>query len=386
MTYTLYGMAASLYTARARSYMRTHGVPFKEVKAGSHEFLGEILPITGRWMIPVIKTDEGQVIQDGADIIDHLDGAGFSKTPIYPEDPTLLAIAHLFELFGQQGLLRPAMHYRWNFDAENLAFIRDTFRDVIPTGTPEEGLEAAFLNASGRMRKATAMLGVNVQSAPLVEKSYAEFLALMNAHLDAYPFLLGGHPTIADYGLIGAMYAHLGRDPKPLSLMQTTAPRVFRWVERMNMAEVFEDEAQAASGQALFDGAALPETLLALMRFIASEYLPEITAHVAFANDWLDQNPEVSTGTSSADKIMRGPIGMASFPWRGVEIQSWVLPYRFYLLGRLHDAIARQGPDAKAAIRKSFAGVGLENLLDLRTKRPVLRADNHEVWGELSEA
>ncbi len=381
--YTLYGMAASLYTARARSYMRTQGVPFKEIKAGSQEYLGEIVPQIGRWIIPVIKTPEGAIIQDGADIIDHLDGAGFSKTPIYPEDPTLLAIAHLFELFGQQGLLRPAMHYRWNFDEVNLPFIRDTFRDVIPTGTPEEGQEAAFLNASGRMRKATTMLGVNEETTAEVEASYHEFLALMNAHLEAYPFLLGGHPTIADYGLIGSMYAHLGRDPKPLHLMQTKAPRVFRWVERMNMLEVFEDEAQSASGRALFNGDTLPDTLTALMRYVAEEYLPEITAHVAFANDWLDAHPEVTTGTSSRDPVMRGPIGMAPFQWRGREIQSWVLPYRFYLLGRLQAAVAKQDKDSQTTIRQSFAGNGLEPLLDLRTKRPVHRTDNQEVWGEL---
>jgi len=381
--YTLYGMAASLYTARARSYMRTQGVPFKEIKAGSKEYLGEIVPQIGRWIIPVIKTPEGAIIQDGADIIDHLDGAGFSKAPIYPEDPKLLAIAHLFELFGQQGLLRQAMHYRWNFDEVNLPFIRDTFRDVIPTGTPKDGQEAAFLNASGRMRKATTMLGVNEGTAADVEASYHEFLALMNAHLEAYPFLLGGHPTIADYGLIGSMYAHLGRDPKPLHLMQTKAPRVFRWVERMNMPEVFEDEAQAASGRALFDGDALPDTLAALMRFVADEYLPEITAHVAFANDWLDANPEVTTGTSSRDPVMRGPIGLAPFQWRGREIQSWVLPYRFYLLGRLQAAVEKQAPDSQTAIRQRFAANGLETLLDLRTKRPVHRADNQEVWGEL---
>ncbi|MEP5727567.1 MAG: glutathione S-transferase N-terminal domain-containing protein, partial [Erythrobacter sp.] len=134
MTYTLFGMAGSLYTARARSYMRMNAVPFAEVKAGSEEFTGEIVPQIGRWIIPVIKTPEGAIIQDGADIIDHLDAAGFSKSPIYPADPKLLAVAHLFELFGSHGLLRPAMHYRWNFDEVNLPFLRETFRDVLPSG------------------------------------------------------------------------------------------------------------------------------------------------------------------------------------------------------------------------------------------------------------
>ena len=377
-------MAASLYTARVRSYMRTNGVPFKEVKAGSKEFLGDIVPQIGRWMIPVVRTPDGQIIQDGADIIDHLNGAGFSKNPIYPNNPMLLVLGHLFEVFGAQGLLRPAMHYRWNFDAVNLPFIRDTFRDVIPVGLPAEAQEPAFLDASGRMRKATAALGVTPASVPMIEESYAQFLRLMNAHLDDHPFLLGGHPTIADYGLIGAMHAHLGRDPAPLQLMQTTAPRVFRWTERMNMTETFEDEAQAASKGQLLNGDNLPDTLLNILRFIADDYVPEIAAHVEFANAWLDANPVVTKGTSTRDKVMQKPMGMAPFAWRGIDMQSVVLPYRFYLLNRLQDAAEAQDEDSLAAIRKVFAETGLGALLDLRTTRRMERSDNHETWGELA--
>jgi len=44
--------------------------------------------------------------------------------PLYPEDPVIKAISLLFELFGNEGLLRPAMHYRWNFDDDNLDFLK----------------------------------------------------------------------------------------------------------------------------------------------------------------------------------------------------------------------------------------------------------------------
>ncbi|GAA4050595.1 glutathione S-transferase family protein [Parerythrobacter jejuensis] len=380
-TYTLYGMAASLYTARVRSYMRINAVPFTEVKAGSEEFLGQIVPAIGRWMIPVIKTPDGAIIQDGADIIDHLDSQGFSKHPLYPDQPALLVIAHLFELFGAQGLLRPAMHYRWNFDDVNLPFIRDTFRDVLPTGLPPEAEEKAFLQASGRMRAATLALGAKEDVHAQIEHSYARFLALMNTHLDRYPFLLGGHPTLADYGLIGAMYAHLGRDPAPLQLMQTTAPRVFRWVERMNMAETFVDGAQAESGHELFEGTALPDSLVALLGFIAEDYLPEINAHIEFANAWLDNHPIQADINAANQETARPAMGFASFTWRETQIDSVVIPYRFYLLHRLQDAFDRQSANDQAAIRETFAAAGLEPLLTKRTKRRLVRKDSQEIWG-----
>lgn len=381
--YVLYGMAASLYTARARSYMRVNSVPFQEVKAGSAEFLGQIVPAMGRWITPVLKTPDGTIIQDGADIIDHLDQAGFSKHSTYPKDPVLLAVAHIFELFGAHGLLRPAMHYRWNFDAVNLPFIRDTFRDVIPPGLAPEAQEGVFLQSSGRMRKAALAVGATPEAIPLIEQSYGEFLALMNAHLDAHPFMLGEHPTIADYGLIGAMYAHLGRDPAPLQIMQTRAPRVFRWVERMNMAEGFGDKTHDKADAKLFAGSALPDTLKSILKFIAEDYLPEITAHVAYADGWLDDHPEVTTGTSTKDTIMQNGMGLAPFSWRGSDMKSVVVPYRFYLLGRLRNAVKRQGADAQKDIAGLCAEVGLARLLSLRTKRPILRIDNHEAWGEL---
>ncbi|MEP3420650.1 MAG: glutathione binding-like protein [Erythrobacter sp.] len=383
MTYTLYGMAGSLYTARARSYMRTHSVPFSEAKAGSEEFVGKVVPQIGRWIIPVIKTPDGAIIQDGAEIIDHLDGAGFSKNPIYPADPKLLLIAHLFELFGSHGLLRPAMHYRWNFDEVNLPFLRETFRDVLPSGLPKDAEDAAFLDASGRMRKAAEVFGVNPDTYKLVEESYAQFLLLMERHLQEHPFILGGHATIADYGLIGAMYAHLGRDPAPLRLMQISAPNVFRWVERMNMAEVFVDDSMDRSGGDLFESDALPDSLLHIMRFISDDYVPEITAHVDRANSWLEANPEVETGAPTNKKSMKSGLGLAPFEWRGAAINTVVIPYRFYLLQRLQDAFDRQPQEGQTAIRAIFESTGLETLFTLRTNRRMERQDNQEVWGDI---
>lgn len=384
LTYTLYGMAGSLYTARARSYMRMNAVPFTEIKVGSEEFIGQIVPQIGRRIIPVIKTPEGSIIQDGADILDHLDAAGFSKNTIYPGDPKLLVIAHLFELFGSHGLLRPAMHYRWNFDDVNLPFLRETFRDVLPTGLPEDAEDAAFLHASGRMRKVAEVFGVNPDTFKLVEESYAQFLELLEKHLCVHPFILGGHATIADFGLIGAMYAHLGRDPAPLHLMQVTAPNVFRWVERMNMAETFVDGAMASSEGQLVDSENLPESILMIMRFIADDYLPEISAHVEHANSWLEHHPDIECGSPANNNSMKNGMGLVPFVWRGMTIETVVIPYRFYLLQRLQSAFDRQSADDKSEIRSLFDSAGVASMFDQRTNRRMERRDNQEVWGELT--
>ncbi|CAI8323019.1 MAG: Uncharacterised protein [Hyphomonas sp. TMED17] len=374
--YKLYGMAASLYTGKVRAYMRRNQIPFIEEKAGGERFNTVVREAVGRWIIPVIETPDGDFVQDGTDILDHFEAKGYSTQSIYPEDPRLKTIAYLFELFGSEGMLRAAMHYRWNFDETNLKFLQHTFEDVLPNGLTKEEREPVFMHASGRMRKAAINFGVTPETYQTVEDSYAEFLSLFEAHLEDRPFLLGGCPTIGDYGLFSPLYAHLARDPKPLHLMQTTAPRVYRWTERMNAPEHVIDERMLKSGDVLFDGNVIPETLKALMRFIAEDYLPEISAHVAFTNQWLGEQTDSKLAPTS---LGRG-IGMAEFNWRGHTVKTAVMPYRTYLLQRLHDSFDGLKVDEQASVRALLSETNLAEILELRSSRRVIRKNHLEAW------
>ena len=131
--FILYGMQASLYTGKARAFMRRNRIGVTERGAGHPDYAGKILPVIGRFIIPVIETPAGDIVQDGTDILDYLAEQGLSHEPLYPEDPVTRAAAHLFELFGNEGLLRPAMHYRWDFDEDNLDFIKFSFQDAFPS-------------------------------------------------------------------------------------------------------------------------------------------------------------------------------------------------------------------------------------------------------------
>lgn len=384
----LYGAPISLYTGKARSYLRTQGIDFVERSPGTTRYLEHIVPTVGRWIIPCLETPDGTVIQDGADIIDHFEhGAGrpHRRFSVYPDEPTLLAISHLFELFGGEGLLRPAMHYRWNFDDQNLEFLRSEFALLAPG---REGDEATFLHSSGRMRKAARSFGVTPESAPLIEAAFEEWLALFDVHLVDHPYLLGARPTIGDYGLIAAMWAHLYRDPAPSTLIKQRAPRVGRWVERMTTGEPYLHE--YADDIEMVDPAALPDTLRAMMRFVGEEYVPEVVAHVEKANEWLAAHPDIEPGTNGLDDpAARGLAGgrglagqgAATFHWRGIELTTGILPYRFWLMQRLHDDLARATPAEQEHVRDVFRSTGVEAVLDLRTLRRVERTGHLETWG-----
>lgn len=370
--YILYGMSASLFTGKVRAYLIHHGIPFIERGAGHPSFTQDIVPQIGRWIIPVLVTPDGQIIQDGTDIIDHLDAQGLSRNPVRPGNAELCAVAYLFELFGGEGLLRPAMHYRWNFDADNLGFLRISFSEAFPPGLSPAQQSSMFDHSSGRMRKAGASFGVSEDSAPAIEASYTEFLALLEAHLSTSYFLLGGYPTLGDYGLMNGLFAHLSRDPYPARIMKRDAPRVFAWTERMNRLPREEHNIAGAPSN-LFE--TTPETLKDLMRYVATDFLPELMAHTNFTNRWLGKHDELP------GDAMERALGVMAFDWRDQTLETAVMPYRSWLIQRLTDHYDQANDGDRILIRDLFAETGLTALIDNRAARRVVRESNREIWG-----
>lgn len=374
--YILYGMSASLYTGKVRAYLIHHGVPFIERGAGHPAFTQDIVPKIGRWIIPVLVTPDEEIIQDGVDIIDKLEARGHSRTSVRPEDPVLCAVAYLFELFGGEGMVRAAMHYRWNFDDDNLNFLRVNFADAFPPGLTSAQQASMFDHSSARMRKAGAAFGVSAQTAPAIEASFAEFLSLFEAHLSGRYFLLGGYPTLGDYGLMNGLYAHLARDPHPALIMKRDAPRVFAWTERMNRLPRHEHTI-AGAPTGLFE--TVPDTLRALMRFIADDFLPEMNAHTAFTHQWL------SDQKTRPDAAIERSIGFAKFDWRGQAIQTAVMPYRSWMIQRLTDHYDACNQRDQHAIDALFGATHLTPLISDRLHIRVERRADREFWGERTD-
>jgi glutathione S-transferase len=382
--FVLYAMPASLYSGKARSYLRKHRIDYVERAPGDPRYGAEIETVTGRWIIPVLQAPDGTVVQDTVDIIEYLDATVPPDRSAFPAGAVQRTVAHLLELFGGEGLLRPAMHYRWDFDDANVPFLAKDFSSVLAVGADDATRDAVFDFASGRMRGATTAFGVDEALVPAIEYSYGEFLTLFDAHLAGSPYLLGGRPTIADFGFLGPMYAHLARDPYPSALMKRQAQRVWRWVERMN-APVLDASEYGDCSEELFPDDSIPDTLRALLSYIGEEYLDEAVAQVAAVDTWLAEHPEVTDGDVVLGKPKRRLSGTTTFDWRGHPMTVAVVPYRMFLIKRVQDAFGAATPDEQAAIRALFAEAGLDPLLDIRPRRWVVRADNREVWGPAQE-
>ncbi|MFC1579084.1 glutathione S-transferase N-terminal domain-containing protein, partial [Pseudomonadota bacterium] len=362
----------SLYSGRARSYLIKNQVPFRELSTGHESFKADVLPKAKIPTIPTLVTPTGEVIRDGAAIIEHFEAA--NDRPCQPPGPRQRVISALFDVIGTDGLMRPAMHYRWNFPEDNLEFVRYHFLHSQREG-PEREEKTEYM--MDRMRHAGMVFGVTDQTRPLVEKLYLEYLDALDAHFEHYPYLLGWRPCIGDFGLIGPMYAHLGRDPYPARLMQQRATRVYRWVERMNRADQDVPEYFNAGTDFLADDE-VPETLLAVLRVIAEDFVPETLAAADFINAWLAKHkPEA--GAPAVGRLAAA-LGNAEFTLRGQTISALAQPHRFYLLQRVQATYAGLAPADQASVVQLLDACGMSEVLAIKLDREIGRDENLEVW------
>lgn len=377
--FRLYSWSVSLYSGKARAYLIKQGIAFEDISPADPVFQNTVQPALGRWIIPVMTTPDNEIVQDGTDIIDWFESRGRAKNSAYPKTPRHLVSSLIMEMFGGEGLLRPAMHYRWNFDEDNLDFILQQFGLFAMPHVPADERRDMALHAAGRMRKAAVAFGVTPEIMPDIEAAYHETLAEFNAHFSAQPYLLGGAPTIGDYGLFASLFAHLGRDPHPLRLMQQKAPMLFRWTERMrnpspDMVEfIGRDESLMAEDE-------IPDTLKTLLRRVASDYLPEIEAMVDVQNQYL-QDTQISEGDMIGGKETTRHIGFCDFAWRGKIVKAMVMPYRIFMLQRIQDAYDTLQDSDRDDVEALLRETGLERILHVRSTRRVERRDNREVWG-----
>ena len=369
----LYAMPHSIYSGRARSYLIKNHIPFVERSTGHESFKAEVLPKSKLPTIPTLVTVDGEVIRDGAAIIEHFEAA--TGRPCQPPGARQQVISALFDVIGTDGLLRPAMHYRWNFPDDNLAFVRYHFlhsqRDV-----PErEEKTEAMMN---RMRHAAMIFGVTEQSQPVVEALYLEYLDALNTHFERYPYLLGWRPCIGDFGLIAPMYAHLGRDPYPARLMQQRAPAVYRWVELMNREDQDVPEYFNAGSDFLANDE-IPETLIPVLKVLAEDFVPETLAAAELINSWLaEHQPE--SGAVAVGRLAEA-LGTADFTVRGETITALAQPHRFYLLQRVHDAFAALAQQEQVGVAEILSDAGMSAFLPTALTRRIVRSNNLEVWG-----
>jgi glutathione S-transferase len=108
----------------------------------------------------------------------------------------------LIDAFGSEALLRPAMHYRWSYVAEQESFLRVEFGRVASASHDRRERDAAAAPYMQAMQAHLPPLGIAPETIPAIEQSYEALLDILETHFLHHPYVLGGRPSIADFGLM----------------------------------------------------------------------------------------------------------------------------------------------------------------------------------------
>lgn len=377
---TIYGAPVGMWTGKIRSYLRKQGIPYIERLPTDQVFQSEVMPAVKRFINPVIRFADGTIVQDTADIIDHLERHGYARFSVYPKSPLQYTVARALDLFGGEGVVRAAMHYRWSYRDYNESFLRHEFGLAYRAiGMTQSAIDQQLDGFMGYLNSYLPKLGITEKTASAIEVAYEDLLAALDAHFRVCPYLLGGQPTVADFGLIANLFAHLGRDPYPADLMKRQAPSVFRWTERMMANDPDMPEFPNAAF-ALADQDVLPETLSPVLKLMAQDYLPELKMAVSHADAWLAKQEHVAAGSIVGGKPTVRTIGQGSFTLRGVQLDTVVWPYSLSRLQCVTDSFAQSNPNDQKLIHEYFEAQGLAELLTLKASRRVERKQHLEVW------
>ena len=212
----------------------------------------------------------------------------------------------------------------------------------------------------------------------MIERSYESLLDILDAHFAEHPFLFGGRPSVADYGLIGPMFAHLGRDPVPSDLMKRRSPNVYRWVERMT-APGLDTPDFPGYGTAFFAEDAVPSTLEPLLNHVAEEIFPELTAKFECMDALIDKL-QPQDGQPVGEKPHQRHVGQVDTLFRGAPITSGVAPYSVYILRRADQVLAQASEADRSKVQAYLQRFGLEKALPGERGYSVARRNHIEVW------
>ena len=354
----LIGSEVSLYTGKLRSYLDYKAIPYDEVLATKEVFQEIIVPRTGVMYIPILITDDDIALQDTTEIIDFLEHR-YPENSVYPEAPLQNLISLLLEIYGDEWLVIPAMHYRWSFQ-ENIEFAWGEFGRTSSPGLSKEQCSELGKELSKPFAGALPRLGITDDTIAGVETSYLALLEELNQHFQEHDFLLGSRPCMGDFGLIGPLYAHLYRDPYSGRFMEEKAPALVAWIQRMISPP-------RELGHYVNDSA-IADTLVPVLQRMVGEQGPVIIETIKQVADWADNN--------EGRDIPRA-IGECGFEIGGSKGKRLTFPFMQWMWQRAYDHYQTLTEHDKQGLRSALEAVpGLVELLETPIKQRVVRKNN----------
>lgn len=353
--YRFEAFEVSYFSAKVRPALRYKGLWVDERRAN----LGDIYRRTGFGFIPILITPEDETWQDSTDIYRRLEDR-HPDPPLFPQGPRQRMAAHLIEIYCDEIALIPAMHYRWGSEMGE-ATARARFAAM--TGSRDQGNLAA-----DQMVKARYMVGASEAAGPVIEEHTRELLALLSAHFESHPYLLGARQSFADCALMGPVDGHFFCDLVSRKLLLESAYRVVGWIERCKFPNT------DTQGEWLDDDALAP-TLVDILRMIGRDSVPLLLELLQTIEEWADSKPR------GLEEIPRG-VGKCKTRFRGQPIERLAMPYTLFNLQPIFDLYRGLGAASRDKVQEMLAGTDWPELLAYEPRHRLRREGFKLVFDE----
>ena len=203
----------SPFAEKARLMLGFKQLPWKSVFIPSVMPKPDVLALTGGYRRTPILQIGADIYCDTALIADVLEHMA-PTPPLYPEPNK--GLVRTLAQWGDSTLFWTSM--AWNMQSKGLG---DLFGKLPP--------EAAKAFSDDRRAMAT---GGPRQRPPDAAASYKSYLRRLSDMLDDGPFLLGAHPTAADFACYHPLWFTRTRTPSVAGILDLT-PAVVAWMDRM---------------------------------------------------------------------------------------------------------------------------------------------------------
>lgn len=334
------GDTGSPYTKKMLAVIRYRQIPYSLIWGDPGPVLDEMgLARPKPLLLPVLvmpQLDGGDVARcDSTPIIRDLE-AIYAGRSVLPDDPAIAFLDYLIEDFGDEWCTKYMFHYRWH-PAESA----DNASARLPLGhnicLDSEEHRRAKEDFARRQIDRLYVVGSNEMTAPVIDRSYRRFLAIMEAHLATQPFILGNRPGAGDFAIYGQLSQLVGFDPTPRAIAHDVSPRAVEWVDLMEDQSGLESDDQAWN-----DVGDLPDTLRELLKEIGRVYVPAMLRNAA----------AIAAGESEWETEIDGTTwSQKTFPYQA-KCLRW--------LNQQYDVL---DVDSRTRVDAALKGTGCERLI-----------------------
>lgn len=227
MSHIIFGIEESPYSVKVRSYFRYKNLPHEWINRNQNpELYGRHARLP---LIPLVVTPEDTAVQDSTPIIQTFESK-YPDPSIHPDDDVARFVSCILEEFGDEWGNKWMFHFRWARDVDQIACAKRLAGWSNPDASPEQ-LDAMAEQIRNRMVDRVWFVGSNASTAPIIEESFKEAVAILDNHLIGRNYLFGERPSFGDFGLWGQIY-NANRDVTPAEILKPYT-NVVAWLERM---------------------------------------------------------------------------------------------------------------------------------------------------------